>query len=136
MKEAEMSTAQVGASRLAFFSGKTGRLIASSLPPFLSPPLSSPRSPPLWLLEATAGSLLPLRLDVVVYLELGLVWLLCRSVLQLPGGDRERQEVAADAGGGGCVGCSTDWASELDKMREREKTGKNRLRDFIRMPPA
>lgn len=92
-----------------------------TLPPFLPPSLASPRSPPLWLLEATAGSLLPLRLDVVVYLELGLVWLLCRSVLQLPGGDRERQEVAADAGGGGCVGCSTDWASELDKMRERER---------------
>lgn len=73
-----------------------------------------------------------------MYLELGLVGLLCRSVLQLPGGDRERQEVTADAGGGGCVGCSTDWASELDKMREREreKTAKNRLRDFIRMPPA
>lgn len=108
-----MSTSQFGASRLAFFSGKTGRLYVSSLP------LSSPRAPPLWLLEATAGSLLPLRLNVVVYLELGLVWLLCRSVLQLPGGDRERQEVTADAGGGGCVGCSTDWASELDKMRER-----------------
>lgn len=46
--------------------------------------------PSLWLLEATAGRLLPPRLDVVVYLELGLVGLLRRSVLQLPGGDRQR----------------------------------------------
>lgn len=106
-----MSASQFGASRLAFFFFLVRRDVYT-LPPFLSPP-------PLWLLEATAGSLLPLRLDVVVYLELGLVWLLCRSVLQLPGGDRERQEVAADAGGGGCVGCSTDWASELHNMRER-----------------
>lgn len=74
------------ASRLAFFSCKTGRVYP--LPP--SSPPSLARLLPQWLLEATAGSLLPLRLDVVMYLELGLVGLLRRSVLQLPGGNRER----------------------------------------------
>lgn len=76
------------------------------------------------LLEATAGRLLPLRLDVVVYLELGLVGLLRRSVLQLPGGDREIEEVTADAGGGGRVRCSTDWVSELNEQTERERDRK------------
>lgn len=41
--------------------------------------------------EATAAGLVLLRLDVVVYLELGLIWLLCRSVLQLPDGERDRK---------------------------------------------
>lgn len=41
-------------------------------------------------LRATAASLVLLRLDVVVYLELGLIWLLRRSVLQLPDRERER----------------------------------------------
>lgn len=41
-------------------------------------------------LRATTASLVLLRLDVVVYLELGLIWLLRRSVLQLPDRERER----------------------------------------------
>lgn len=77
-----MFTSQVGASGLfllfSFF--LSDRRFA------LHPPIS-----PLWLLEAAAGRLLPLSLDVVVYLELGLVGLLRRSVLQLPGGDRDRK---------------------------------------------
>lgn len=40
-------------------------------------------------LQTTAARLLLLRLDVVVYLELGLVGLLCHSVLQLPDGERD-----------------------------------------------
>lgn len=40
---------------------------------------------------ATAARLVLLRLDVVVYLELGLILLLRRSVLQLPDGERERE---------------------------------------------
>lgn len=46
-----------------------------------------------------------LRLDVVVYLELGLVRLLCRSVLQLPG-EKEESETGSKIlyRGGGCVG--------------------------------
>lgn len=39
--------------------------------------------------EATAAGLVLLRINVVVYLELGLVLLLCRSVPELPGGERE-----------------------------------------------
>lgn len=42
-------------------------------------------------LHATAACLLLLRLDVVVNLKLGLVGLLCGSVLQLPDGDREKE---------------------------------------------
>lgn len=94
---------------------------------------SSSASFPLWLLEATAGRLLPLRLDVVVYLELGLVGLLRRSVLQLPGGDREIQEVTADAGGGGRVGCSTDWLSELNELRQRQR--ENSKGTYLRFHP-
>lgn len=87
-------------------------------------PPRPPLPPSLWLLEATAGRLLPLRLDVVVYLELGLVGLLRRSVLQLPGGDRETEGVTADAGGGGRVGCSTGWVNELHEQTERERDRK------------
>lgn len=42
------------------------------------------------LAEAAAARLVLLGLDVVVDLELGLVWLLRRSVLQLPGRETER----------------------------------------------
>lgn len=89
-------------------------------------PPRPPLPPSLRLLEATAGRLLPLRLDVVVYLELGLVGLLRRSVLQLPGGDRETEGVTADAGGGGRVGCSTAWVSELNEQTERERERQKR----------
>lgn len=66
------------------------------------------------LLEATAGRLLPLRLNVVVYLELGLVGLLCCSVLQLSDGERERKEFRHE-GVDECVGCSTDWERKSRK---------------------
>lgn len=58
-----------------------------------------------------------LRLDVVVDLELGLVGLLCRSVLQLPGGDRE--EVRCRGGG---------WMSGM-KLRQGEQISREKKRN-------
>lgn len=66
-------------------------LASSPPPPLLHPPGEQVRR----LHFAAAAGLLLLRLDVVVDLELGLVGLLRRSVLQLPGrhtdGETERE---------------------------------------------
>lgn len=55
-----------------------------NLPLSLPTSLSAPRRTGDRLHVAAAAGLLLLRLDVVVYLELGFVGLLRRSVLQLP----------------------------------------------------
>lgn len=73
----------------------------SSIPPFLPPSfflrLSAWRS--TLLPEAAAARLVLLRVDVVVNLELGLVWLLCRSVLQLPDREKEKERGRGREGG-------------------------------------
>ncbi|MEQ2262413.1 hypothetical protein XENORESO_010918 [Xenotaenia resolanae] len=67
----------------------------SSIPPFF-PPSFFIVHPSLCvafqhlLPEAAAARLVLLRINVVVNLELGLIWLLCGSVLQLP--DREKEK--------------------------------------------
>lgn len=88
-----------------------------TLPPsILSLPFISLRGVQLLLPEPAAARLVLLRFDVVMKLELGLVWQLRCSVLQLPDREkekergRERQEVRSR--GGGCVGWSTDRANK------------------------
>lgn len=71
--------------RVDFFFSTSSLLLSSSLSVCLSLPGDQDQ-----LHVATAARLVLLRLDVVVYLELGLIGLLCRSVLQIPDGERDR----------------------------------------------
>lgn len=99
--------------------------LPSSLPPSfplsLSPSLRvSLPSDQHQLHQATAARLVLLGLDVVVYLELGLVGLLRRSVLQLP--DREtRQERGSWIQRRWMCGMQHRQGEQIKKMRREEK---------------
>lgn len=83
-------------------------------------------------LRATTASLVLLRLDVVVYLELGLIWLLRRSVLQLPDRERERWRKLDAEVADVWDGAQTGWANKEYEKRIRISV----FWDFIRMPQA